>query len=145
MAGATIVIQTSPVTVSFSGASGITLSTDNAQLDENLGLPIRTSGTGNLKVRTIDCYRLLVGSESDDGHNGYVLFDDGLGNQVNLNNDHGSNANVSLPAGNGSLIVTNADSGVIPGSYADDAAASIAGVPVGYPYHTSGAVKVRLS
>lgn len=33
----------------------------------------------------------------------------------------------------------------IPGSFADDAAAAAAGVPVGGMYHTSGAVKVRVS
>lgn len=32
-----------------------------------------------------------------------------------------------------------------PGSYANDSAAATAGVPIGGLYHTSGAVKVRLT
>jgi hypothetical protein len=33
----------------------------------------------------------------------------------------------------------------ISGSFADDAAAAVAGIPVGGVYHTAGAIKVRLS
>lgn len=39
---------------------------------------------------------------------------------------------------------TGLESGVLITSYANDAAAAAAGVPIGGLYHTSGTVKIRL-
>lgn len=59
--------------------------------------------------------------------------------------DGTADRSVLIPDLDGTLLYVSSTTGLIPGSYADDAAAAAANVPIGFPYHSSGTVKVRLS
>lgn len=66
-----------------------------------------------------------------------------LNYDINLIAEGETTLNVPLEAAH--LIGDVNPSGVIPGSYASDAAASAGGVPVGGLYHNGGALRIRLT
>jgi hypothetical protein len=99
-------------------------------------------------------YSSVVGTtllaKNTDGQWGYISASnlqttlDGAGLATDTDISASNAARVSL---SGSIATKMANTGFVyvTGSFANDAAAQAAGVPVGGLYHTTGTVKVRLS
>ena len=91
--------------------------------------------TGNIETTNL---RLVDGYLDFDGDTAFIRLND-IGKEFGLKTN-GDNKEFTLPDFTGTIGVINT-----AGNFANDTAAAAGGVPVGGLYHTSGAVKIRLT
>ena len=91
--------------------------------------------TGNIETLNL---RLVDGYVDFDGDTAFIRLND-IGKEFGLKTN-GDNKEFTFPDFTGTIGVINT-----AGNFANDTAAAAGGVPVGGLYHTSGAVKIRLT
>lgn len=91
--------------------------------------------TGNIETLNL---RLVDGYVDFDGDTAFIRLND-IGKEFGLKTN-GDNKEFTFPDFTGTIgVINTAD------NFANDTAAAAGGVPVGGLYHTSGAVKIRLT